>query len=136
MVTFPLLWWSHIFICKWSSEIRCYNQAYRDFPGTMITRSHFWSPTKNCQHRQKDASNGGFWNPRFAPHHYIPGTSRNPTSLNADCFFLIIPKPIYSFDGTTIYELVDEDQDGAFASQKIDNGKTKALKPGESLASG
>jgi hypothetical protein len=56
--------------------------------------------------------------------------------LNADCFFLIIPKPIYSFDGTTIYELVDEDQDGAFASQKIDNGKTKALKPGESLASG
>ena len=32
--------------------------------------------------------------------------------------------------GTTIDELVDEDQDGAFASQKIDNGKTKALKPG------
>lgn len=51
-------------------------------------------------------------------------------------FFLIIPKPIYSFDGTTIDELVDEDQDGACASQKIDNGKTKALKPGESLASG
>jgi len=54
-------------------------------------------------------------------------------------FFLVIPKPIYGFDGTTgttIDELVDEDQDGAFASQKIDNGKTKALKPGESLASG